>query len=266
MKIYRVARLVSRTSAKFAKKKDKATAPDITAKTITDKLTQKEVINMKSLDTVTRNEVTRLTKELQGAVTDFGMSGLKIGKVLKDIHTLLDPRGQFTPYLNSLPGFSVATAYRYMSAYEGAIANMPKNILNTVIAAGLPMLGTGDKPYGKYSDVIKKHPMPKDPSDEEAQQYIAEVQAEYSKTRKKGGAKVPNPDALKYEAFTSVLKKYSKVPDNAKQYWIKQLFSYVLGNLGMDGVWEITPKKPPASWVSAKGTDTKEEEEDETTE
>lgn len=227
--------------------------------TMTDPLSGKEVINMKHLEPDLRRMVASKSKELQDAITEFGMSGLKIGKVLKEIELLLKPRGIFTQYVNSLPGFSLSTAYRWINGYEIAAKRFPMQILNRVIASGMAMIGDNKNPYGKYTEVVKKLPMPSgEITEDQADQWLGKVSAAYRKGRGGHGAKLPDAETLQKEAYQAIMKRYQKVPDNSKQYWIKTLVSYIAFNLGWPEI-HAASKTPPKEWASTP----KEKAEDE---
>lgn len=243
---------MAKNKKETAPAQEQPTTENIT-KTVTDKLTNRPVINLAALEPFVRKQVTQLSAQLSQAIGEFGMSGLKIGGILKEIEAILKPRGVFVPYLNSLPGFSTATAYRYINAYDIAQEKFPKAILDRVITCGLPMIGSKDAPYGKYTDVVKKLPMPENPTTEQADKWLSKVQEEYRKGsgKNKGKAKLPDATVLQKEAYTSVLKRYQKVPDNTKVYWMKQLLGYICFNLGWPEL-EVKSTKPPADWMEGK--------------
>lgn len=234
------------------------TAIDV-GKTITDPISGKQVINFKIMEPEVKKEVVSLTNQLQKDMIEFGASGLKIGNTLSKLELLLKPRGVWTAYLNSLPGFNIASAYRFIRGFRNAENRYTKPILNLVLSSGMDMLGDDKKPYGKYTDVVKKLPPPKVTGDDskdiaQAQDWLTRVDANYKASRKKGAVKLPDSETLQKEAFSAVLKRYGKVPENKQLQWIRDLFAYVLGNMQMVQDFVVEPKTPPASFVQKANT------------
>lgn len=244
------------------KKAATATANSTTAidvgKTMIDPITKRQIINFKLLEPAVQKEVAGLTQELQKAITNLGMNYLKVGEVLAKIEMILKPRGVFTAYLNSLPGFNQTSAYRYINAYNTAKTRYPEHVLEFVMASGIKMIGNEQKPFGVYQDVVKKLPPPQptghDEKDKEAAaNWVKQVEAKYRESRKRGGTRTVNADALKKEAFTAVLKRYAKVPDKKQLQWLRSLFSFILGNLQFAESMEIDPQTPPNEFVQRTG-------------
>lgn len=245
------------------KKNDKGIKPKSDAldvgKTITDPISGKQVINFKILDSAVKKEVVSLTGQLQKAMVEFGTSGLRIGEILSKVEMLLKPRGIWTAYLNALPGFNIASAYRFIRGYNNAELRYTKPILNLVLSSGMDMLGDDKKPYGKYTEVVKQLPPPKVSGDEAkdnatAQEWLTRVEAKYKESRKKGAAKLPDAEALQKEAFSAVLKRYEKVPKEKQLQWLRGLFGFILGNLQMVQDFVVEPKDPPKTFVQKTGS------------
>src|SRR5713226_1684275 len=230
------------------------TGPVADGKTVLDPVTKLQVINMKLLEPAVKTEVASLTKQLQTAVTTLGTSILKVGEILSKVEMILKPRGIFTAYLNSLPGFNQASAYRFINAYNVAKTKYPPHVLDYIMASGIKMIGNEKKPYGVYEDIVKKLPPPtptgsEEKDKEQAANWVNQVEARYRETRKRGARTEVNAEVLQREAFTAVLKRYAKVPDKKQLQWIRDLFAYILGNLQFAQEFAIEPKNPPNEFV-----------------
>jgi hypothetical protein len=241
-----------------ASKAEKSTAIDV-GKTITDPVSGKQVINFKIMETEVRKEVASLTGQLQKAMSDLGTSALRIGEILSKVELLLKPRGVWVAYLNSLPGFTQPSAYRFIRGYRNAKEKYTPAILSIVLTSGMDMIGDDNKPYGKYTDVVKKLPAPKPTGDEAkdkeaASQWLTKVEAHYRESRKKGAVKIPDSVTLQKEAFLAVLKRYGKVPNEKQLQWVRDLFAYILGNLQFAQDFLVEPKDPPKSFVQKANT------------
>jgi hypothetical protein len=228
-------------------------------KTIMDKISHKQVINMSLLEPNVREKVLELTVGLQKAFTDVRVGFLKIGQLLSEAEMILKPRGLFVNYLNSFPGFKQAQAYRYINGYMIANKHYPPAVLDSILATGIDMIGTKDRPFGKYQEIVKQLPPPKDADAGKAQAWLNQVTAKYTESRKKAN-KVVDATTLQKEAFNAILKRYAQVPDRNQLQWIRKLFGYVFANLGMKQDETIEPIDPPADWIHKTGESEKTEE------
>src|SRR5712691_5274573 len=240
------------------KKKVKTQTPNTGAidvgKTITDPVSGKQVINFKIMEPEVKKEVASLTGQLSKAMSDLGTSALRIGEILSKVELLLKPRGVWVAYLNSIPGFTQPSAYRFIRGFRNAENRYTKPILSLVLSSGMDMLGDDKKPYGKYTDVVKKLPPPPvtgdDAKDKDAaSQWLTKVEASYRESRKKGAVKLADSVTLQKEAFNAVLKRYGKVPEGKQLQWIRDLFAYILGNMQFAQDFVVEPKEPPKTFV-----------------
>lgn len=244
---------------KIVKKQTPNTGALDVGKTITDPVSGKQVINFKIMETEVRKEVASLTGQLSKAMSDLGTSALRIGEILSKVELLLKPRGVWVAYLNSLPGFTQPSAYRFIRGYRNAKEKYTPAILSMVLASGMDMIGDENKPYGKYSEVVKKLPPPSVTGDEAkdkdaASQWLTKVEAHYRESRKKGAVTTPDSSTLQKEAFLAVLKRYGKVPESKQLQWIRDLFAYILGNLQLTQDFLVEPKDPPKNFVQKANT------------
>lgn len=239
-------------------KKEKNTTTALApGKTVLDNVSKKQVINMQLLEPEVRKEVATLTNQLKAGMAEVGTSMLRVGEILSKIEIILKPRGVWVAYLNSLPGFSQPTAYRFINGYRTAKEKYTPAVLTLILSSGMQMIGDAKNPYGKYSDVVKNLPPPDSSGDNAkdevaARAWLNQVEAKYKDSRKKG-AKTFNTAEAQKEIFRFCVKRISKVPDNHRIKFISETFGYVLGNLQLTEDMAIEPKTPPQSFSEAKG-------------
>lgn len=185
-----------------------------------------------ALDVSLQEKIKSFETDLREAMHLFTDATLKIGQALSGIQKILEPRGAFTAYLKTLPGFSKATAYRYIEKYETLQKALPGPILERVIAAGIPMTSTDEKqPFGKYTKTMKKLALPKGPlSEEKADAWVAELQAKTPAAPRQ----TKNMSELAKEAIRYVLGHFNKVPETDRLAWLRDVLTEVGNNVGLD--------------------------------
>lgn len=203
-------------------------------------------LNMDAFDQATKQQVSGLIAELQTNMQEFATSALKIGSTLSRAKALLEPKRCFQAFVNSVPGMSIATAYRYIARFENANKLLPEPVIKQAIAAGLDMVSSNpDNPFGSYSEAVKKVGIPTgNVSDTKARQFIEDVVTEKrildKKERKEISKDLPQVNLSK--AFRSVVQNYHRLPkDKQSVKWVSELFSHVLGELGFTAHMTITP-------------------------
>lgn len=255
----------------MAKKKEAATKPAASTELIkpdsadtkfrTDPNSGKKVVNWDLVETAVREKMFSITNDLRQAFTDVKVGFLKIGALLSEAEMIMKPRGMWTQYLNSWPNFKQAQAYRYINGYLIAQKHYPPAVLDVILSTGMKLIGTKDRPYGVYTDVVKKLPPPKDADPGKALAWCNKVEAAYRDSRKKEN-RTANAETLMRDAFLAVTKKYHQVPEKKQLQWIRGLFGITLGYLGMKQNEEITPQDPPANFLKkskAEGNGQEEE-------
>lgn len=251
-------------------KKDEKEKKDLVKKavvvmTMKDPNTGREVIDFKLLEPQVRDEVASITVGLKAAFTDVRQGYLKIGALLDRAETILKPRKLWTAYLASFPNFQQAQAYRYINGYKLAKTHYPEAVLDVVLSTGMNIIGTKDRPYGKYQDIVKHLPPPKNADTDKALGWLNQVETAYRETRKKG-AKLVDPDELAKITFGTITRNLGKLPDGKQLGWLRKVFGYVLHNMGVEQDETIIPKEPPADFVKKLGEKKVEETEDDSAE
>lgn len=216
-------------------------------------------LNIDAFPVKEKKQLTSLNSQLISAMQEYGASLLKMGKILFDIRKILENRGDaMKGFVNSIPGMSQATAYRRIAMYEMATKNIPQPLVNRVLTTGIEMVGvTEEKPYGKYTDVIKK--MEKNTTsthikdcttDEKAKQFLHEVVANYEKMPKGGTRDTTSTDDLYKQATNYVKSIWNRLPDSEKKpVFLQKLFGYIIDSTGMDHPMQVSPLKPPSHWA-----------------
>jgi len=217
-----------------------------------DRISGKPILDMSKLEPHVRQELGQITLGLQQAFTDVRKGFLIIGKLLTQAEVILKQRGSFVAYLNSFGSFKQAQAYRYINGYKMAQLHYPEAVLESILGTGLDMIGTKDRPFGKYQEVVKQLPPPKDADAGKAQQWLNKVVSKYEETRKTNNKTETTPLELQKEAYNAIIKRYDKVPAKKQLAWIRELFGYILGTkMGMKQDETIEPMDAPANFVKA---------------
>lgn len=222
----------------------------------TDPNTGVEKLNFNGLEASLKKDTIKLMAAIKEDMQAFATSALRLGMHLQQAHERLNPLSLFVPFLNHIPGFSTATAYRYMGAYQNAQKLLPEAIVRQALASGMDIISyQKDKPFGRYQEVVKRLPPPKDPTPDQAIKWLEEVDYEYKaakqKTRKE--AKLPSAENAQREAFRAVVQRYGRIPkENQNVKWLVETFGYILSALGFDAPVNAKPLKPPKSWVPEK--------------
>lgn len=207
--------------------------------------------NIAALEVPLQEQIKHFDDDLRKAMHAFTDATLKMGEALSGIQEILEPRGAFTAYLKSLPGLSRATAYRYIGYFTNLQKRLPEPILERVVSAGLPMTSTNEKqPFGRYTKVMKKVPLPKGIlTPERADAWVADLQAKYRSTRSTAQAK--KPDALAEEVSKFVLRRFNKVPDSDRLAWLRDVLRDVGTNVGLDISVSLKTEEPAHKAVQA---------------
>jgi hypothetical protein len=171
------------------------------------------------LDTDTRKKLEKLENKLETDYSQFGKLALRIARDLWEIHELLQPKRMFTIWLRGKP-MSVSTSYRLIGAYIRIQAGMPPVIVERAIASNVPLFGLGeDAPYGKYTDTVKLLPPPKNPTPEQADEYLEAVKAKHAEQQK------PRTKGAVLDTLAGMLCRYYLKDKRAGKFeeWIGRL-------------------------------------------
>jgi hypothetical protein len=188
---------------------------------------------------------------------------LNVGERLTKLQGILEPHNIFNRYLAHFH-FSKRTAYRWIAKFKNA-ATLPEPILRLAMARNIPIGGENDqKPYGTYTDAVRKLPPPRNPSNEQAATWLEQVQQVAKEGRSAGATNgapsmtLPEPTdpttAMK-EAFRFVMNRYNQLPNNSRSRanWLKGLFGMLLSAVGIAGPQQFAPQPVPAEFAAGRG-------------
>lgn len=150
---------------------------------------------------------------------------LRVGERLTTLQGILEPHSLFGQYLRNFH-FSKRSAYRYIAKFKNA-AMLPEPILRLAMARNMAIGGeTEVKPFGNYTDAVRKLPAPKNPTQEQAATWLNQVEQVAKETRAANAANPDNggpgftlpeptdPGTAMKEAFRFVVNRYNQLPNN----------------------------------------------------
>lgn len=217
----------------------------------------------------------KLSEQEQTAVTDesIGLAQalveandgmLHVGERLATLQGILEPHSLFGQFLRNFH-FSKRTAYRYIAKFKNA-AMLPEPILRLAMARNMAIGGENEiKPFGTYTDAVRKLPAPRNPTQEQAATWLNQVEQVAKETRAasagaagSGNFALPEPTdpgtAMK-EAFRFVVNRYNQLPNNSRTRanWLKGLFGMLLTKLGVSQAQQIAPVAVPPEYEVGRG-------------
>jgi hypothetical protein len=218
-----------------------------------------------------RGAVISETNSLAQSLLIHHNSGMRVGEHLTTIQGILEPHSLFGRYLKTFH-FSKKSAYRYMKQWNNA-KTLPAPIVQAAMARNIQIGGDTDvRPYGAYTEAVKKLPPPSNPTTEQAETWLAQVE-EVRKEVKQSAAdafgtpggedfSMPEPTdpqtALK-EAFRFVRNRYRQLPNNSKMRagWLRTLVGMMLTELGVSGQQAFNPVAVPEDFRQGRGAPAK---------
>lgn len=204
-------------------------------------------------------------EETVGLATDLhavneGM--LNVGERLTKLQGILEPHNIFNRYLAHFH-FSKRTAYRWIAKYKNA-ATLPGPILELAMSRNIPIGGENEqRPYGAYTDAVRKLPPPRNPSTEQAATWLEQVQQVAKEGRSAAATGGPaltlpeptDPATAMKEAYRFVMNRYNQLPNNSRSRasWLKGLFGMLLTGVGLAGPQQFAPQPVPAEFAAGRG-------------
>lgn len=202
------------------------------------------------------------TKGLADALIETHDGMLRVGERLTKLQGILEPHSLFTRHISHFH-LSKRTAYRYIARYKN-VAQLPEPIVRLAMARNLALGGdTEVKPYGNYTEAVRKLPPPRNPTEEQAATWLNQVEQVAKETRQANldaapGYTLPEPTdpttAMK-EAYRFVANRYRQLPNNsrARSTWIKGLVGMLLTELGVSGPQQFSPTAVPEDFQVGRG-------------
>jgi hypothetical protein len=199
---------------------------------------------------------------LAKAMLDHGRSRLAIGQHLTRLQGVLEPHNLFGRFLKTCH-FSKRTAYRYIKGFQNAQAMLSEPVLKVALAKGVNIIGdTEFKPLGVYTDAVKKLPVPKEATEEQATTYIEQLE-NVRKSLKPSGEmftmpEPQDPQTLLKECYRFVSLRYKRLPQNSKtrSAWVRHLVGLILSDLGVSGQQTFAPQAVPEDFKALRGRPT----------
>jgi hypothetical protein len=205
---------------------------EITGLVVKNPTTNLPQLVIEKLDAATAGQITTITREFYDAVHEFGQSGLRVGEILKRAQSLMEPKGIFTAWINTIPAFSITTAYRLIAKYE-ASQTMPRPVIEIATAAGINIVGTSkSKPFGKYTTVVEKiGTPPKNPSTEQAGNWLQTVIHTYNRGRRDARSQTVNREQAVSFGVRWLVRLGRKLPAEEHADFIYETFERTIKEL-----------------------------------
>lgn len=189
--------------------------------------------SIEELENGLRTQVQAYDTKLKQAMHSFADATLATGEALSNIQGLLKPRGEFDGYLKTLaPTLPRSTAYKFIAIYERIKSEFPPMIVEKLIVSGIPIAGrTEDKPFGRYTKVVKKLGLPHGPLTEaKASEWVQSLNEKYRSSRSPG--KRTAADRYKLLVKTGIFQA-SKWPDSERFVLLGKAFAEIAANFGL---------------------------------
>lgn len=208
-----------------------------------------------TLDKTAYDKADELMTQLIEVRQSIGAGILKQGEILSQMRDTL--HGAFYKFVAyRIPSLSSASITRYISAWENA-KKLPEPILKAALAGNIDLVGPDKaEPFGKYSDVVKKLPMPRQVDEKKAEEYVKNVIDAYAESRTKGkpGRKksITLNEAMR-TSFTTAFRMYDRIRPSEKDVeFVTQLAGFLLYTLGIRKETTIKPAEMPATILEGK--------------
>jgi hypothetical protein len=177
-----------------------------------------------------QHTIERETRGLHAAQAGAMQSRIAIGEHLTNLQSVLEGKGLFVKYLNSL-NFTYRTAYRYIGAYKVVKEQIPDYALRLAAARGVDLVGYSERePFGRYTESIKQLPPPADADKVPA--WLDQIEERRKKQPKGTGGhrrRSASPEALLKEAYRSVTAAFKRLPGGkGRVVWGKRLIGMLL--------------------------------------
>lgn len=208
------------------------------------------------LERTEQSTVEKETRGLAAAHAGQVVSRIAIGEHLTNLQAVLDGKKLFRPYLETL-NFSYRTAYRYMEAYRAVKDRLPEYALRLAAARGMDLVSFGPggvvRPFGAYTEAIKKLPPPADPQD--VPEWLNKVE-EARKAVPKGGTRHKRtvaPDGALKGAFRAVTSQYKRLPGGkTRNQWAVKLLGILMAEFGLPAQ-TVQPEAVPEGFRAVLG-------------
>jgi len=200
-----------------------------------------------------REEERNLREQLQQRWKKHTHGRLHLGQLLATLRDEYVGRKQFKRYLvlNRIPR---TRAYRLLAEWEGVRQlKMPETVLEQAAERDLNLASED------CQEALRRLPMPKNPTAEDAKQYLDKVESEATRARseRKARQRPTTPEGRRAVFFQRALKGLRKIdrditrlyedlpPEERRVELLTELFSHLAGALGVEQTLTIEPCRPP---------------------
>lgn len=203
------------------------------------------------LDREEQSTVEQETKGLAQAHAAQVVMRTKMGEHLANLQKVLEGKGLFVRYLTSLK-FTYRTAYRYIEAYKAVKERLPDFALEAAAARGIDLVGyQGNKPFGPYTEAVKRLPPPKQPA--HVAKWLDSLEEERRKHRSSPRHRKVDGQRAMRSLFRQASAVYKKLDGTKqRQKWAVQLIGILMGEFGLPAQ-TIQPEAPPDGFRAVLG-------------
>lgn len=182
-----------------------------------------------------------------------------LGEHLQKVQAVLEPHNVFGRFLKNTFHMSVRQAYRYIAMAKNAKAGLPEPVFKVAVARGMDIAGTSDaKPFGAYTEAIRRMPPPATATEEQAATYLTQLDDVRKQVRSEaatGITLVPaDPETTVRECYKFVTLKFKRLPQNKRTLHAAQqkLIGLLIADWGL-GAQTFIPVQVPESYKVGRG-------------
>lgn len=224
--------------------------------------------SMNGWDKLNDAEKATVTSEghaLAQAMLIVGAGRLAIGEHLTNLQGTLEPHNLFGRFLKKF-NFSKRTAYRAISGFKNAKAQLPEPILKAAMARGINLLGENDqKPLGVFTDAVRKLPPPSNPDAMQANTWLDQVEQVRKDSRQEASdaagtdafvmPEPTDPQTSMKECFRFVSGRFKHLPTTprVRANWVRGLIGMLMTELGVANAGAIQPQAIPEDFRVQRG-------------
>ncbi len=193
---------------------------------------------------------------LAGAMLSEGQAKMEVGKHLAAVKAVLEPHNLFQKFLKRFTKYSIPTAYRYMRRYENAVKNLPAAVVTAAMSRGIDITGATDaKPFGVYTNAIKKTRVPRTANEAEAHKFLDRVEEIRAQSKEDGPQLVSgDPELSKRECVRFFTLKYDRLPNNkrTRDKFARETIALIMAKAGLE-TQTISPIPVPEDFIVHRG-------------
>src|SRR6185437_5118015 len=183
----------------------------------------------------------------------MGISRLEMGEKLMEIRDYLDKIGSrsFTKLVKGLNFYRRATAYKYIENYENSVKYNTLPVTKGMIARGMDILSTEQRPFGKYTEAAKRLIPPKTENGAAVRVYLEDLEKSHRRIQARTINREPEIDYDKlvqnvYRSFATNLRKIPITSKKRRETFLDRVVGMSLWEFGGIGSSRtFTAEVPP---------------------